>query len=298
MVKKSIFVAVCISFFVLAACNAPLHTPTTAPTLNPPATPSSTPTPIPPSPTPVLLAAKVNGEDLTLAEYQAEMARYQAAFGTNLATDWQKRVLDDLIDQFILAQAARQKGFVLKDTDLQTRIDDLVEQLGSAQALSDWMTSHGYLEEEFRTTLERSIAATWMSDQITEAVSWTADQVHARRILLYNSTDASNILSQLNNGADFTKLAYQYDPATGGDLGWFPKGYLTEPALEEAAFRLDPGKYSDVIKTPLGYYILLVIERDPQHRLTSDARMTLQEKALSNWLADRCSQSDIQILVP
>lgn len=291
-------ICTCISFFVLAACNAPLHTPTPAPTLTPSATPTSTPTPIPPSPTPVPLAAKVNGEDLPLAEYQAEMARYQAAFGTNLATDWQKHVLDDLIDQLLLAQAARQKGFVLKDADLQTRIDSLVEQLGSAQALSDWMAAHGYSEEEFRLTLERSIAATWMSDQITEAVSWTADQVHARQILLYNLTDASNILSQLNNGADFIMLAYQYDPATGGDLGWFPKGYLTEPALEEAAFRLDPGKYSDVIKTPLGYHILLVIERDPQHRLTSDARMTLQEQALSNWLAKRRSQSEIQILVP
>jgi peptidyl-prolyl cis-trans isomerase C len=244
------------------------------------------------------MAARVNGEGIPLLEYQAEMVRYQAAYGTDLATNWQKRVLEDLVDQVLLAQAAREKGFVLNEADLQKRMDDLAQQAGGLQVLSGWMEAHGYSQEEFRSTLERSAAAAWMTHQIVEAVPWSADQVHARQILLYNSTDASNILYQLNNGADFATLAYQYDPATGGDLGWFPKGYLTEQALEDAAFRLEPGKYSDVIETSVGYYILLVIEHDAQHLLTSDARMTLQDKALSIWLTERRGQSDIQILAP
>jgi len=298
MAKKSIFSIGCIFLFLLAACNVPVRTPTPADTPTPSLTPSPTPTPIPPSPTPIPLAARVNGDGLPLAEYQAELARYQAAPGTDLATGWQRKVLQDLIDQMLLAQAARQKGFILNEADLQTRIDDLARQLGSPQALSGWMGAHKYTPEEFRLALERSIRAAWMSNQITSAVPWAADQVHARQILLYNSTDANNILFQLNNGADFTTLAFKYNPATGGDLGWFPKGYLTEPALEIAAFDLEPGKYSDVIETPLGYHILLVIEHDPQHPLTSDARMTLQRDALSAWLAESRDQSDIQILVP
>lgn len=298
MAYKSTFSIVFLFLFLLTACNVPVHTPSPAETPTPSATPTPTPTPIPPSPTPIPLAAKVNGEGLPLAEYQAEMARYQAALGTDLATGWQRKVLQDLIDQMLLAQAARKKGFILDESDLQAKIDALTQQLGSPQALSDWMSAHRYTQEEFRLALTRSIGAAWMSDQITRAIPWTADQVHARQILLYNSTDANNILFQLNNGADFTTLAYQYNPATGGDLGWFPKGYLTEPALEKAAFDLEPGKYSDVIETPLGYHILLVIERDPQHPLTSDARITLQRKALSTWLVESRDQSDIQILVP
>jgi peptidyl-prolyl cis-trans isomerase C len=241
---------------------------------------------------------RVNGEGITLAEYQAEMASYQAANGTNLATHWQQLVLDDLIDRTLLAQAARQAGFTLDEAALQARMDDLARQAGGVQALANWIGAHGYSEGTFRLALARSAAAAWMSDQITGAVSWTADQVHARQILLYNSSDATNVLSQLNNGADFAALAAQYDPATGGELGWFPKGYLTEPALEEAAFRLEPGKYSDVIQTSLGFHILLVLERDPQHQLTSDARMALQQQALRKWIAERRSQSEIQILVP
>jgi peptidyl-prolyl cis-trans isomerase C len=298
MTNKFHVVALYIIFLLLAACNVPRRTPTLAPTFTPSPTPTLTPTPIPPTPTPIPMAARVNGEGIPLAEYQAETARYQAAYGTDLATDWQKSVLDDLVSQTLLAQAAREKGFVFTETDLQARIDELTQQSGGAQALYAWMQAHGYSQEEFRQTLERSVAAAWMSNQITGAVSWTADQVHARQILLYNSTDASNILFQLNNGADFATLAYQYDPATGGDLGWFPKGYLTEQTLESAAFRLEPGLYSEVIETSLGFHILLVIEHDPQHPLTSDARMALQEKVLSVWLAERRGQSDIQILVP
>jgi parvulin-like peptidyl-prolyl isomerase len=282
----------------LVGCNAPLRTPTPAATPTPSPTPTLTPTPVPPTPTPIPLAAYVNGEGITLADYQAEAARYQAAYGTDLATDWQAHVLEDLVDQLLLAQGAYEKGFELNETDLQTRIDELTQQAGGAQAFLDWMPAHGYSQETFRLTLKRSVAAAWMSAQIADAVSWTTDQVHARQILLYNSIDASNILYQLNNGADFATLAYQYDPATGGDLGWFPKGYLTEQALESAAFRLEAGQYSEVIETTLGFHILLVIEHDPQHRLTSDARMTLQEQALLNWLAERRGQSEIQILVP
>ncbi len=299
--KKNILV---ITLFILilllfpTACNAPLHTPTLAATSTPSPTPTDTPTPVPPTPTPIPMAAYVNGEGISLAEYQAELTRYQAGFGTDLATDWKERVLQDLVDQTLLAQAAREKGFTLSEAELQARIDDLAKQAGGSQVLSDWMQAQGYSQEDFRLALARSAAAAWMSDQITGVIPWTVDQVHARQILLYNSTDANNVLSQLYNGADFDTLAYQYDPATGGDLGWFPKGYLTEPALESAAFRLEPGKYSEAIETPLGYHILLVIEHDPQHPLSPDARMTLQEKALSTWIEERRGKSEVQILAP
>lgn len=284
--------------YSLMACNAPMRTATPAPTPTPSTTPTLTPTPVPPSPTPVPLAARVNGEEITLAEVQAEMTRYQSAYGTNLASDWQELVFEDLITQTILAQAAQQQGFVLTDVELQRRIDALILELGTPQALSDWMSAHGYTEQEFRRALERSAASAWMINQITDTVPWSVDQVHARQILLYNSSDANDVLYQLKSGADFITLAYQYDPATGGDLGWFPKGYLTELALEQAAFQIEPGSYSEVIETPLGFHILFVSEHEPQHLLTSDARVKLQEQAVSDWIEQSRRQADVENLVP
>jgi peptidyl-prolyl cis-trans isomerase C len=279
----------------LAACGKGEQTPTatSSSSLTPP--PSTiTPTSFQPSATPPPLVAKVNGEEITQPEYEAELARYQASVGTNLAPNDKQLVLNDMIDELLLSQGAAEAGFTPDDTVVQ----DHISRLGSEQALTDWIASHGYTEDSFRQDLARSIAAAWMRDQIIAEVPETADQVHARQILLYNSDQATEALNQLRSGKDFADLAAQYDPVTNGDLGWFPRGYLLEPELEEAAFNLQPNETSDVIKTNTGYHILQVIERDPQHPLTPDARRVLQSKALQNWLAQRRNQSEIQVLLP
>ncbi len=86
----------------LAACSQPTSTPEPTPQ------PSATPTLSLPTATSVPLAASVNGESITLAEFQAELARYQMAFGTELATQAQQNVIEDMIAKVLLAQAARE----------------------------------------------------------------------------------------------------------------------------------------------------------------------------------------------
>lgn len=290
----------------LVACGTGKQIPITPliPTTTSTITATVTPTPVPatPTPTPLPLAARINGEALTLAEYQAELSRYQAAqqaAGTKLAPEVDKKlVLDDLIDQVLLAQAANKEGFILDAATFQSRLDQMTAQAGGQQALANWMTAHQFNEQEFQNALRRAIAGAWMRDKIISDVPQAVEQVHARQILLYNSDQANQVLEQIRSGTDFSSLAAKYDPVSAGDLGWFPRGYLTEKAVEEAAFSLKPGEYSPVIATHLGYHILQVIERDPQRQLTPDARQVLQTRALHDWLITRRSQSDIQILLP
>ena len=294
---------------LLSACNGETPSPTgisqptaqSAEATNTPAIlPTATPTPEPTA-TPVPLAAVVNGESITLAEFEAELSRYQTSAqetGTNLATNPQQVVLDEMINQLLLSQSARQQGFVVDEAALQARVDSLTTQLGGGQALLDWITAYGYTEVDFRQALRRSVEAAWMRDQITAGIATTAEQVHARQILLYNSDQANQVYNQLQSGNDFAALAADYDPQTQGDLGWFPRGYLTQPALDEAAFSLEPGQYSPVIETELGFHILQVIEKDPQHALTPDARLALQILALQDWLTQHRSESTIEILLP
>ncbi len=254
-----------------------------------------------PTPTSLPLAANVNREGITLAEYQAELSRFatsQGKAGTELASDEKKRVLDDLIDTLLLAQGAAKGGYNLDAAGLQKRVDQLVVGLGSEQALKDWIAAHGYDDASFRQALTRAAAAAWMRDQIAGSVPQAGEQVHARQILFSSADQAQQVLAQIEAGSDFETLAWKYDPVSGGDLGWFCKGYLTQPALEQAAFDLQPGEHSGVIQTPLGFHLLQVIERDPQHPYTQDARLLLQEQAVKQWLADQRSQSTIQILTP
>ena len=279
----------------LSACASALISPNT-PT---PEIPTSTPAP--PTPTPPPSVAIVNGEYITLVEFQAELARYknaQQALGKTVSEeDANKIVLEDLIAQMLLAQGARENGFSMTESNLQSRVDALAAQIGGADKLSAWQSSHGYDDASFRLALTRAAEAAWMRDSITASVPLVADQVHLRQILTYNEADAQNVLSQLKNGAEFDKLAAMYDPITSGELGWSPRGYLLDAKLDEAVFNLAVGAYTDVIATDAGFHIVKVLERDAQHPLSPDALLTLQEQALSSWLNDRRAKSDI-VLAP
>ena len=279
----------------LSACGAVAGTPAM------PTQAIPTETLLPPTPTPPPLAATVNGEWITEEEFQAEVERYRAAqqsLGNDISTgDAARVILDDMIAQVLLAQGARDSGFEITKADLGARVDALASQLGGTDALAAWQSDHGYTDESFRSALKRSAEAAWMRDKIITAVPGTGEQVHAQQILLYNEDAARTVADQLSAGADFQDLAVLYDPNTGGELGWFPRGYLLEPELENVAFSLQPGEYSDVVTTEVGYHIILVAERDPEHELSPDAYLVMQEKALQDWLTQERANSEI-VLAP
>ena len=266
---------------------------------------SSTPTPsepsptlAPPTPTPPPSAAAVNGEYITITEFQAELERYKAAqtaLGFSFTDeDANKAVLEDMIAQVLLSQAARAENFEVTDADLQSRIDALVSQLGSVDALAQWQSAHGYDDTSFRLALKRSIESAWMRDKIVAAVPTSAEQIHLRQILTYNEADAQSALAELNAGTDFDELAAQYDPVTAGELGWVPQGYLLDPKADEAVFALQTGQVSGIISTDAGFHIFKAIERG-DHALSPDALLAMQEHALQNWVADQRAKSEIVI---
>ncbi len=79
---------------------------------------------------------------------------------------------------------------------------------------------------------------------------------------------AEDLLDQARGGADFDELVQK----NGQDLFmfnnddgyYFARGYL-DTAFEEAAFALDIGEISDVVKTSAGYSIIKRYEKDPAY---------------------------------
>ncbi len=267
----------------------------------PASTPTATAAPVTPTATSLPMAATVDGEGIPVAEYTAELTRFKAAqqaLKKNVSdADAGKAVLEDLITQVLLEKGAKAAGYEISDSALQSRMDALASQLGGPDKLSQWESAHGYTEATFRASLKLSIDAAWMRDKIIDAVPKTADQVHVQQILLYNQADAQNVLQQLQGGADFDKLAAEYDPDARGDLGWFPKGYLLDPSVEQAAFSLQVGQTSGIIQTGVGYDIIKVLERDANHPLSPDAYYAMQQLALKNWVTQQRAQANI-VLAP
>lgn len=273
----------------LSACAS--FAPTNTPTPEPP-----TSTPLPPSPTPPPSVAIVDGEYITVAEFQAELERYKAvqtSLGLSFTDeDASKTVLEDLIAQFMLAKAARDANFILTDADLQSRMD----ALGGADTLAAWESAHGYDDGSLRVALKRSIEAAWMRDKIIADVPTVVEQIHLRQILTYNEADANYALGQLQGGTEFDALAALYDPITLGELGWVPRGYLLDPGADEAVFALQAGSTSGIIQTDAGYHIFKALERG-DHPLTPDALLTVQQLALQDWITKQRASSEI-VLTP
>ena len=280
---------------VLTACSLPSGIgPTRILTLTPSLTLSPTFTP---TVTPIPLELSVNGEGITVTAFEAALARYQQAqtalgITVDIKTATQT-VGQDLIDTLLLGQGAAADRKTVDDADVKSRIDALAAQIGGPDALAAWESAHGYTGADFLTEMKRQMAAALMRDQIIASVPTTAEQVHVKQILLYNSDEAQQALGYLKAGMDFNDLAAQYDPVTKGELGWFPRGYLPEAAIEEAAFTLQVGQYSDVIQTQAGYHILFLVERAADHLLSPDALLTLQQHALQDWLTQQRNKSTI-----
>lgn len=106
----------------------------------------------------------------------------------------------------------------------------------------------------------------------------TDEQVRARHILLRVEEGASEeatlevrakaeaLLKRLQDGEDFEAVAAgeSQDPSTavrGGDLGFFGRGQMVGP-FDEAAFALEPGTLSDLVRTTFGFHILRVEEHN------------------------------------
>ena len=259
----------------------------------PPATDVPTATPLP-------LAATVNGQDITLDAYDRELARCQAG-DTEAGVDPQAcpaAVLAQLIKQAVVEQAAAAAGISVAPAAVDAALNKITANLGGPGALDKWLTANKYEASEFRSALQTDLLRARMLDQVAAAVGPNADQVHAREILVTSQTTAEAVLGQLQAGADFATLALQYSRdlssrAGGGDLGWFPRGVLTVPEVEQAAFALQPGQTSAIIHSALGYHIVQVLERDPQHPLSPAARHILRAAAFSTWLDAQVAKATV-----
>ena len=265
----------------------------------PESSPTSTQTSLPPTETPIPMAVIINGEGITLEEFNAELDRFLTAQEGDSGIERQSAetiVLDDLIGQTLLSQGADENGFKLTEEMLSERIDNLIAEAGGEDAFNQWLQANGYDLASFRKDLERSIKAAWMRDQILAEVPSVAKQVNLRQIFLLDAAQAQQVFQELESGTDFATLAAEYDPLTRGEIGWVPRDYLPHKIIEEAAFTLQPGEYSPVLETTVGYHIIQVTAIDEERRLSPDARLIWQELALRDWVNQHREDSDIEIL--
>lgn len=274
----------------------------------------ATVTAIPPTPTPQEpLAATVNGEPITLAAYEEALARQQQGQSLILqdegdAPNQEALVLDMLIERTLIEQAAEANDIELAPemVDQQmTELRQVSEESNGEGSFEDWLQANQWTEEAFREALAYEMLTERVSTMVTSDVPLTVPQVRARYIQVDDAALAQSLLDQVREGADFAALAREHSvdrttAADGGDLGYFSQGTLLVPELEQAAFALQEGEVSDVITATSAdgsqtvYYLVQVVEVDPERPLSPDQRAVLLQERFETWLAEQWSQAVIE----
>ncbi len=305
------WISVLAAALLLAACG-PVGSPSPAPivTQTQSAAQPAAPTGLAPTPTPDRpLAAMVNGQPIYLADYERQVAQYQMAkiaSGTDPnSPEWQQQllqmreqVLNWMIEQVLIEQAAAGMGIVVSDEEVDAALAQIIEEVGGEEAFQARLEQDGMTRQEAWEELRAQLITSAAIEQIVATVPTTAEHVHARHILVDTREEAEQLLAQLQSGADFAELAraYSKDESTreaGGDLGFFPRGVLLAPEVEEAAFSLQAGQISPVIQSSLGFHIVQVIERE-ERPLSPENLQLLRNKAIQEWIETLWAQATIE----
>lgn len=272
--------------------------------------PTSTPVPATPTPSEPL-AATVNGEPIYLADFEAALARQQqgqsAILQDETAANQETLVLDMLIERALIEQAAAANDVAVTPQMVDQQIAELqqvAQESGGEGSFEAWLQANQWTEDSFRDALAYEMLTERVSALVTAEVPEAVPQVRARYIQVDDPALAQSLLEQIRGGSDFAALAREHSldrstAADGGDLGYFAQGTLLVPEVEEAAFALQPGDVSDVITAtnPGGeqtvYYLVQVVDVDPQRPLGPDQRAVLLQERFEAWLAEQWSQSEI-----
>jgi peptidyl-prolyl cis-trans isomerase C len=197
--------------------------------------------------------ARVDGQAIT--EEDVKIALEELASGLPQQMDAAQRrsyAIDYLVDLKIVAnQAAKEK--LAETPEFRKRLDQTRDRLLMESILTR-EGDKGSTDEALKKFYEETVKGLKPEQE-----------VKARHILVEREDEAQAALARVKKGEDFSKLAAELskDPGSGkegGDLGWFEMGRMV-PEFGEAAFKLEKGGVSEIVKTQFGFHIIKVEDK-------------------------------------
>lgn len=231
-------------------------------------------------------AAKVNGESITIADYDTMVAEAQAAMekkgadfssenGQNNLAQLKSGILSGMVQSKLLAQEVEKQNINTEDAIVLDQLNKFKqEQEMSEEEFQEFLKWNGMNETDLKNilALRESVTKDLTAVSEEEAKAFFEEnmnyygkdeKVTASHILVENQDEAQGIIAQLNAGADFATLAKEKSTDTGskesgGSLGEFSRGAMVAE-FEEAAFSQPVGTVSTApVKSNFGYHIIKV----------------------------------------
>ncbi len=236
------------------------------------------------------LLASVNGQPIHLSDLQAAAGNLPAQMQQLPPNQLLPLLLNQLIDRKALLVAA-QAANLQKNPQVAAAMADAADE----------KLENAYVQVQVSPVV--TDAAVQAAYKANYAGKPGPEQVDARHILVKTQAEAQAIITQLNHGANFAKLAQKYsiDPgaANGGELGWFTQDQMV-PVFANAAFALKPGEYTKTpVQSQFGWHVILSEGKrtaPPQtfDQVKDQIRQKLADDAIKATLADARSKVTIQ----
>lgn len=276
--------------------------------------------------------AVVAGTAITRAEFQKLMDRAKAAYddqgkefpkaGTTEYESLKNDAVKLLVNQVEFAREAEALGITVTDEEVTKRLGELKQQY--------YANDDGTIDEEkYKTELEKSklteadlrveikgiLIKEKLSEEITKDLKVTDAEVQkyyddnpdrfttpesrdVAHILVDTEEKANELYQQLQDGADFAKLAKENSTDTasaenGGKLTDVKGSFV--PEFEEVAFALKTGEIGKPVKSQFGWHVIKALEDTKPESVTplADAKDSIRDqllqekgaKATSDWVA-------------
>lgn len=270
------------------------------------------------------VVAKVNNDIITLTEFEA--AKQVLSNSTKIPLDQipeeaTREILSRMIESMLVLQEAKRRGIEASSSEIGEALDKVKARFKSEEEFQGALIAQGYTIENLREDCKEEILRSKLISQevrskiqiapekIEEIKNRLGLQLHAKHILVKTEEDASVLLQRLKEGAGFEELAKEQSlcPSRekGGDLGFFARREMVKE-FDEAAFALEDGQISGIVKTQFGYHIIKVVGRrtapeEDLSRLEKEAAYFLWEenfkKRLSEWLKHLYDKAYIEVML-
>jgi peptidyl-prolyl cis-trans isomerase C len=263
---------------------------------------------------------EVNGEKIYAAQISMVMSNIQAQLsGQGEQPDNQQLVsmaTQRVVEQKLLAQEAQREGIQADELRVAEMMKQLEQQSGGRAGLESTLATRGSSIEQIEELVrEMDLSRSYIATKIMPTVSVSDEEltafyeenpetfrvperVHARHIICAATADADEADAAAARakaeaareraiaGEDFAELAREISEGPtaerGGDLGFFPHSMM-EPAFADAAFALEPGQISEVVRSNYGFHVIKVEEKRPAgiaplDEVKEQARMAMEQR--------------------
>ena len=228
--------------------------------------------------------------------------------------DFKQRLVENMINQALIQQAAQQKGITVSDADIQKQIDQLKSGFKDQSQFDQALKSAGMSLDQLKTQIQNQLITQKLVETLasSQQVSQADIQAYydknksqffqkpAKRAshILFKTTDkalAQKVLKELQAGTITLPAAakqYSIDTATaskGGDLGWPTQPFV--PEFQAALDKLNKGQMSGLVQSPYGWHIILVTDvRGGTQQSLADVKSQIEQIIIQQRRSDSYQQ--------